>query len=416
MKVAFWRATGTDDRWSAQPSLAGLCLEAHVQHTCPDEVEFEFCSSADQLAGSDADVAAISSVTDAWPYALDVIPRCKAKGQYVVVGGRHVTACPESAPSEVDCVITGEGEAGFAALVWARLFEANVPPLYSSPVLDLTDATWLPLAAPGGGDGRLAAVVTRGCPYRCTFCSACRFWGENVRRFTPAYVGEWFRKRKDTFERVGFYDLTFFSDMEWARETVAELKRAGAGTDFEVTMLSARTDIITDELCCLMQSIGVGEIGVGIESGSPRILRKLKPRSSIEAHERALRLCYKHGILVAGSLIFGTPGETDEDLQATYDFLQRWLGKCFRTTGLFLLTPYPGTHWWRWARRRGMIPDPVDWTRFRIATKGHEYELDSCLWLNEAMPRERAGEWRQRVTQVCGQRDLTHVPEAARCG
>lgn len=407
MKVAFWRAIGRDDRWAEYPSLAGLSLEAHAHHQCGDEVEFEFCASAEALAGSDADVAAISSVTDAWPWALEAIAACKAAGKYVVVGGRHVTHCPESVPPAVDVAVVGEGEYAFANIVWSQLLGTRGPGLSDGPKLSLRENTWLPLAAPSPNGW--AAVVSRGCPFRCTFCSATGA----QRRFAPQYIGEWFGKRRQKLDRVGLYDLSFLGDAEWVAATVAELKQAGAGDSWEVTMVGGQTPLITDEACKQLASIGVGVIGVGLESASPRILRKLKPGVTLEDHERALRLCYKHGLTLHGSWIFGTPGETDEDLQRTYDFIERWQGRGFRTAGLYVLTPYPGTHWWTWARQRGIIREPVDWSRWRLAASG-EADWEHCIYLNEkAMPRQRARYWRDRVKQLSRQRDPDGIPEGA---
>lgn len=417
MRVGFWRAVGDDDRWAKRPSLAGLCLEAHAHDKLGLDVEFEFYATSDELLESGADVVAISAVTDVWAVATEVARRCRRQGQYVVLGGPHVSVAPESAAGVADAVVIGEGEEQFgSALVQLRFGarEAGEPVVIPRRrcVLDLEQATWLPLAAPQGG-GYLAASVTRGCRYNCTFCSARRMWQGSARRFSPAYIGEWFGKRRGTFDSVGFYDLTFLADLDWARATVEALRAAGAGRDFEVTMVSARTDLLTDEACELVASIGVPAIGVGMESCSQRILSKLKPGVTVKDHERAVRLCYKHGLVLQGSFIFGTPGETEDDLRATYEFLERWLGKHFQTAGLYALTPYPGTHWWKWALQRGIIEEPVDWSRWHLEARTLE-DWGACVYLNEdTLPRERTQRWRQRVSRLAHRRDPDRIPGGA---
>ena len=413
MRVGFWRAVGSDKRWIERQSLAGLCLEAHAHHVIGDSVQFEFLRTAanatEAVEQGRVDVLAVSSVTDVWAEALRVIEHA-AESCPVVVGGPHATLVPGAEPFPLGRVtyVMGEGEAAFVQVLQTLEAGRTPLPIVVGEQLDLGQAMWLPLATLDPS-GYMAASVSRGCGYHCTFCSARRMW-EGTRNFPPWYVEEWFRKRRQTFDSVGFYDLTFLADMGWAEATVTRLKRIGAGSAFDVTMVSARTDILTDAACELLKSIGVRVVGVGLESVSQRILAKLKPHVTVQDHERAVRLCYKHGLTLHGSFIFGTPGETDADLQATFDFISRWQGKGFQVSGLYILTPYPGTDWWHRARRMGLIQHPVDWSRWHLAARSPD-DWERVIYLNEeAMPRQRAREWRLRVGELARQRDPSHVP------
>lgn len=403
MKVAFWRAVDSqDDRWAEHPALAGLSLEAHAKHELGDEVEFEYCATAQALADSDAELAAISAVTDVWPFALEAMELCKAAEKYVVLGGPHATHCTDSVPPEVDCIVVGEGEVAFANVLRARMRGQDVERIQSAPPLDLTQTTWLPLAG-HNGEHSVVGVASRGCPYRCTFCTAAQMWGK-VRRFSPEYTARWLREQSDAFTSIMFLDLTFFSDMPWLDAFADAAAGDVAAGLYRITAGSGRTNLITEALFPRLRRLGIAQIGVGMESCSPKILPKLKPKCRVEDHERAVRLCYENGIMLSASFIVGTPGETDEDLQATHDFIERWQGKYFKQAGLFLLTPYPDTHWWAFAQERGIVSDPPDWTKFHRGVG--RWSFADCTYLNgETMPREECEAWRTRLSKVSGLRD-----------
>ena len=415
LRIGFWRAHGLDDRWSETPALAGLSLEAHAKYVLGEAVHFEFFAHPDELVASDVDVAAISSVTGVWPFALDAIAQCKAAGKRVVVGGAHISAAPWSLPPEADLAVIGEGEALFTGAL-GRMLDGHALPreLGDARPLNLDNATWLPVAALAEGRS-LAAVASRGCPYRCSFCSASRFW-RGVRRFSPQYIASWIAERVGSFEQISFHDLMAAADVQWLTELAEALEPVGLGEKFRISLMSGRTNLVTPKLCQALKRLGVQLIGVGMESCSPPVLAKLKPHCTVEDHERAVRLCYEHEILLSSSFILGTPGESAHDLQATYDFIARWQGRYFRQGGIFVLTPYPGTPWWDYAMECGVLTEPVDWTRFRSCVGTLDWDWDAPLYLNEAtMRRGETKRWQQAISRMCGERreDLM-TPEGLR--
>jgi radical SAM superfamily enzyme YgiQ (UPF0313 family) len=61
----------------------------------------------------------------------------------------------------------------------------------------------------------------------------------------------------------------------------------------------------------------------GFESGSNRILHAIKGKVTVDDNHRVIELFRNVGIQVNGDFLFGTPEETDEDIQATYDFIKK---------------------------------------------------------------------------------------------
>lgn len=128
----------------------------------------------------DADIVAISIMTATAPWAYQFADSCRRFGKKVVVGGIHPTALPEEASLHADAVVVGEAES-----VWGKvLTDANCGHLdkfYYGERLSLEN---LPMPVNGKlkGNYQFRAFFTmRGCPYRCTFCSVRKFFGDTIR-------------------------------------------------------------------------------------------------------------------------------------------------------------------------------------------------------------------------------------------
>jgi p-methyltransferase len=77
-----------------------------------------------------------------------------------------------------------------------------------------------------------------------------------------------------------------------------------------------------EEAIELMARSGCKGVFLGIESGSPAILKGMNKAASIGAYADGIRLLKQHGITTFGSFIVGFPGETDETVRETVDFIR----------------------------------------------------------------------------------------------
>jgi radical SAM superfamily enzyme YgiQ (UPF0313 family) len=128
----------------------------------------------------DADVVGISAMTATAPWAYRTADRLRARGVPVVLGGIHPSALPDEAALHADAVVTGEAESVWGAVL-ADVAAGCLKPLYAGERLPLDD---LPLPMKGALPHKYlfrAVFTARGCPYRCTFCSVRRFFGDTVR-------------------------------------------------------------------------------------------------------------------------------------------------------------------------------------------------------------------------------------------
>jgi radical SAM superfamily enzyme YgiQ (UPF0313 family) len=82
-----------------------------------------------------------------------------------------------------------------------------------------------------------------------------------------------------------------------------------------------RVDCINDEVLDAIRRYTIGWLFFGFESGSDRILRLMGKGATIKQAEAAIEQCRQHQLHVAGSFITGYPTETEDDHEATRDFI-----------------------------------------------------------------------------------------------
>jgi radical SAM superfamily enzyme YgiQ (UPF0313 family) len=131
-----------------------------------------------------------------------------------------------------------------------------------------------------------------------------------------------------------------------------------------------------DELCRLpeeffprLRAAGCVKINVGAESGSQKILDRIKKQYEVDEIVTAARRAGRAGIAVSHSFITGFPGETDQDFQATLDVIKTIRRtSSHHETSVYFYSPYPGTEMVRELEHKGLkLPDKLeDWEHFNI--------------------------------------------------
>jgi len=193
--------------------------------------------------------------------------------------------------------------------------------------------------------------TSRGCPYRCVFCFSSRFW-KKVRFHTPEYVASEIRQIKRSFiiDFLHIYDDTFILDVERVREIARLVKPLGL-----TYSISARANLITEDIAEILKEMKVIAVGIGFESDSSNVLGYLRKGNTPEDNQRAVDILRKYKIPVFGSFIRDTPVETKRDLKATREFIKK--NKLTSTT--YRLMRYPGTP---------IYDGCTDWDRFQVYT------------------------------------------------
>lgn len=261
--------------------------------------------------------------------------------------GTTATHIPELFEDAGDFIICGEPETACLELAAGRSLSGRVS---SAPVNDL-DALPFPRwdliksrrfgYVKRGCLGLTRAVpmlTSRSCPEHCTYC--------------PHRITASFRARSENnvldeltelcgrYERlhVVIRDPLFTLDRDRCFRIAEGIRARGLEFSFEC---ETRMDDLDEELIRSLHAAGLREIGFGVESVDPAILRRVARRFIPHEHmRRMVALCWKLGISTTAFYVFGFLQDTEESLEATIRFACD-LGTT--RANFKLLTPYPGT-------------------------------------------------------------------------
>ncbi|NIR60447.1 MAG: radical SAM protein, partial [Gammaproteobacteria bacterium] len=164
--------------------------------------------------------------------------------------------------------------------------------------------------------------ITRGCPFKCTYCDAPITTGKKIRFHSPdRAVADIVRMHREFGVRgFSFRDSTFTAKKKWVVEFCEKLIASGVKIAWRC---NTRVDCVTDELLALMKRAGCHTINFGVESGHPEILKRIKKDVDLQRIYDAHKWTNKHGIRTYTTFLVGSPGETDETIRATIDLAKK---------------------------------------------------------------------------------------------
>lgn len=283
------------------------------------------------------DLVGISVNTMSAHRAYALADRYRAQGIPVVLGGWHVTFCPDEAAAHADAVVVGEADDTWAHLL-ADAERGALQPRYTSR--NDTDLKHYPRVRRDLLDGRRyftrnLVQATRGCPYRCSFCSVSTINPTYRRRPVDDVVAEIASLDGKT---LFFIDDNLFIHRKYTRElfrALIPLKRRWVG--------EASIDIADDpELLDLAVRSGMTGLLVGFESVVPDSLREMNKHktNAAERYKRQIHALHRRGVGVLAMFTFGFDGDGPDVFDRTLAFCEDadLFGASFG-----VLTPFPGT-------------------------------------------------------------------------
>ncbi len=196
----------------------------------------------------------------------------------------------------------------------------------------------------------------RGCPYNCGFCSAPVQWGRKVRYRTPQNVVDEIKFVMENFGTREFYfwDDTFTNHRTRTIELCNKMMEEKLPIVWSCT---TRVNVIDDELIGIMKKAGCYRIDIGVESGSPDMLKKMNKLINMKQIERGVELINKHGIMCNTFFMVGFPEETKEDVEMTRNLIKNIKAHVC----LSIFTPYPGCELYDVSNNLGLMPAQMDW-------------------------------------------------------
>ena len=228
--------------------------------------------------------------------------------------------------------------------------------------------------------------TSRGCPWPCVFCDIPIFNEGKWRSRSPGHVVEEFKH----LQKLGYGSVCFVDDHFLLRPKRIEAICKGIN-EAGVTIqwgCEGRVDSTAQHLFPVMVRAHCRTLMFGIESGSQRMLDRLKKEQTLEQIENAVTNAKKAGIeIVHGFFVVGLPDETEEDLRQTFSFASRIRVDSF---GFNRLCVYRGTPLWREYLQRGLVDDMRDWYKYFKCT-----EIDPTCLPGEVVHRIRSREMRK---------------------
>src|SRR5262245_965598 len=202
---------------------------------------------------------------------------------------------------------------------------------------------------------------SRGCPYRCTFCSLHVMGPRRRKRSVPNIVDEieWLHESFG-MKQVAFVDPIFPISRKEGLQFADELIRRGLHRRVK-WVTETRVDLLDEELLRRCYESGLRRVMLGMEVGDDTVLDGLNKRFVVDESRSAVALCRKVGVQTVGFFMVGVPGDTPASIERTID-LARELEPDFAKFTVFV--PYPGTEDYATLKAQGKLEGAEQWSRY----------------------------------------------------
>jgi radical SAM superfamily enzyme YgiQ (UPF0313 family) len=356
--------------------------------------------------------------TTSYPYAKMLARQIRAVDLAVKLafGGVFVTLNAELVKrqcGEVDFICRGDGEqlildlveriddpASVAGVTWMkdgnvahnpnRVLERDLDqwpfPDRESLPLDFVESMPLDVPAVLSMDRFTTMQTSRGCPWPCTFCDIPIFnEGKWRSRSAEHVVAEFKHLQEHGYGAVYFVDDHFLLKPKRIEAICEGIDKADIRIEWGC---EGRVDSVAQHLFPAMAKAHCRTIMFGVESGSQRVLDRLKKEQTLAEVETAVSNAKNAGIeIVHGFFVVGSPDETLADIRATFDFAARLRLDTFAFNRLCV---YRGTPLWHEYVKRGLVVDASDWYKYFKCS-----EIDPTCLTGEVINQERTAGFRR---------------------
>lgn len=281
----------------------------------------------------------------------------------IILGGVHATIAPhEFNGSSFDAFVIGDGE-----IVFSKIADGTLEPkgiIHGEPVEDInqlpmTDWDLLDMTTIlNTKNGWLNLPLSRGCPYKCTFCGVPRIHEAKnyfiVRRKEVGRIMEelLYLVKKFPVKTFNFDDDLFTLNFRWLMDFTSAYKRNIYDAYRIKYVIESRLDTLVDVTAKALADSGCREIQFGLETGSQKLLDFVKKQLNYEKIIKGFALCRKYGINSYAYIILGIPGEDEATLNETISLIAHVRPNLIRPT---FLIPVKGTDLYDYCLKNGLF-------------------------------------------------------------
>lgn len=339
----------------------GLAVIAPIIRSKHADADIFFAN--DEKSILEADIIYCSGLSESWNVVNNLGEKAAALGKRFIVGGQHVTALPQT----------------------LRFGE-----VFSGPI-EILDKSW-PNPLPDWGifpdelksDAQYVVMTSRGCPFKCRFCSSSSFWGRYIPLPIDRVIQEITQLAELNVKQIVLFDDLFTADTKRLREISERI--VAHGLDYINYSCLIRADSCSPETLKLLRNMNVKAMAFGAESGSDFILNAMNKKTSKRANQDCIDMLLDFEFTPVCSVIVGFPGESRKTLSETLLFIE----KNIRTAliEVYPVQPLPGTWLWDYFVEK-FSPDlnTFDWGSLKIRGNTIDFKTyrllsDSCSALD----------------------------------
>jgi len=303
-----------------------------------------------------ANLVAITFHTPSAPHAYAMADRFRQRGTTVALGGPHVTLMPDEAQAHADVIFVGEAEvhwpqflADFETGQHRRRYDCIEPPNLDDAPMARKDLFHRPDHTAG------VLFATRGCAFRCDFCTVAVMYQSRLRKRPVASVAREYASFRGKV--IILWDDNIAGDLGYAKELFRVLAPHRKWWSCQASIHAAADD----EFLVLAARSGCKQLFIGLESVSQASLNGVSKKfNRVDEYAQAIDRIHAHGIAVQAGIIFGFDHDTESVFGETLDFLE--------VTGVQnatfnILTPFPGMRLYERLEDEGRILTR-DWSKY----------------------------------------------------
>ncbi len=293
-----------------------------------------------------ADIYGMTLYTTSYPEAILLRDRIRSiSSSPVMVGGPHASALPEKTAKDFDYVVVGEAEVTLPPLIErmaAREHPNNVIYCAAPQKLDdlmYNDYSLVDIASYNrivAGEKAFSILSSRGCPWRCKYCTTSTLEQKVRSRSVEHVIGELILlDRQYGVIALRFIDDNFLMNLPFLRRFAPRLK------EYEKPYKAyGRASDLSEETVDLLADSGCKMVACGVESGSQEMHEKMGTKKSVKKMIEGITLARKRGINIRVGILMGFPGETWDTVKESLNNLRKMP---FNSYNLYNFVPFPGT-------------------------------------------------------------------------